>query len=155
MSRHFAGARHRPSPRHQRWLYLTSTLLFFTGMGWLVSHYALRQVTALGLTPHPSEVWWLRLHGAAVVGFLIVFGALLPNHVVHNWRRRLHRNSGLFLLVSVGLLSLSGYGLYYLVSDDARALVSVIHWAVGIAAGLGFAVHIVLAQRRNHQRHST
>jgi uncharacterized membrane protein AbrB (regulator of aidB expression) len=127
-------------------------LLFVSGIGWLIGRYGLRQETQLGLLPHPSEVWWLRLHGAAVVVFLIVFGALFPYHVIHNWRRHLHRKSGLLLLIPVLVLALTGYGLYYLVSEQARVWVSVAHWVVGILAGGAFALHVVLSRRRAQMR---
>ena len=94
------------------------------------------------------------MHGAAVIGFLLAFGALLTIHVPHNWRRHLHRGSGLFLVLAVSLLALSGYGLYYLVSDSSRAWISVLHWAIGLLAAAGLAVHIVLAKRRESARRS-
>jgi len=133
-------------------LYLSGALLLLSGAGWLLSHYGQRASGAFGDMPRPAEVWWLRLHGAAVIGFLLAFGALLTIHVPHNWRRNLHRPSGLFLVLCVGLLALSGYGLYYLVSDSGRAWISVLHWAVGLLAAAGLGVHIVLAKRREKAR---
>ena len=126
--------------------------MLLSGAGWLLSHYGLRAPGAFGDVPSPSEVWWLRLHGAAVIGFLLAFGALLTIHVPHNWRRNLHRPSGLFLVLCVGLLALSGYGLYYLVSDSGRAWISILHWAVGLLAAAGLGVHIALAKRREKAR---
>jgi len=131
---------------------LSGALLLLSGAGWLLSHYGQRASGAFGDMPRPAEVWWLRLHGAAVIGFLLAFGALLTIHVPHNWRRNLHRPSGLFLVLCVGLLALSGYGLYYLVSDSGRAWISVLHWAVGLLAAAGLGVHIVLAKRREKAR---
>ena len=127
-------------------------MLLLSGAGWLVSRYALRAPGPFGDVPHPSEVWWLRVHGAAVIGFLLTFGALLTIHVPHNWRRHLHRGSGLFLVLCVSLLALSGYGLYYLVSDSSRAWISLLHWAIGLLAAAGLAVHIVVAKRRESAR---
>jgi hypothetical protein len=131
---------------------LSGALLLLSGAGWLVSRYALRAPGPFGDVPHPSEVWWLRVHGAAVIGFLLTFGALLTIHVPHNWRRHLHRGSGLFLVLCVSLLALSGYGLYYLVSDSSRAWISLLHWAIGLLAAAGLAVHIVVAKRRESAR---
>jgi hypothetical protein len=133
-------------------LYFSGALLLLSGVGWLIGHYGLRAPGAFGDTPHPSEVWWLRLHGAAVIGFLLAFGALLTIHVPHNWRRHLHRSSGLFLVLCVSLLALSGYGLYYLVGDLGRAWISVLHWAVGLLAAAGLGVHILLAKQREKAR---
>jgi hypothetical protein len=89
----------------------------------------------------------MRLHGAAVMGFLLVFGALLPGHVVKNWRQRVNRYSGLTVVLVVSLLALSGYGLYYLVDDRQRAVTSALHWVVGLMAGGALALHVVLGKR--------
>ena len=141
--------RHRPSPRHQRWLYALGALLLLTGIGWLVAHYLLAPAAGpFGAVPHPSEPWWLRLHGAAALGFLVAFGALLPQHVGHNWRRRQHYRTGLTLVVAVALLALTGYGLYYLVSDELRPIASIVHWVVGLASTLALVGHVVVSSRR-------
>lgn|SRR6185437_621109 len=137
----------RLSRRHEHWLYGVGALLALSGVGWLVCHYWLR---APGLAPHPLEVWWLRLHGAAMVGFLIVFGTLLPGHVKHGWRRGLNRGSGLPLLIATALLILTGYGLYYIVGDEVRDWVSVVHWALGLAGIATVGVHAV--RGRKHAR---
>jgi uncharacterized membrane protein len=148
MRRHrTARVRQRLSHRHENYLYLTSALLLVSGLGWLVGHFMLRTPGALGYGPHPSEVWWLRLHGAAVMVFLAVFGALLPGHVVQNWRRRVNRYSGLAVVLVVVLLTITGYGLYYLVDDRQRGLMSVTHWIVGLAAAAVLALHALLGKR--------
>lgn len=78
----------RLSRQHEFWVYGTGVALSLSGMGWLICHFLLR---ATGAGPHPLEVWWLRMHGAAVVGFLIVFGTVIPAHAVYGWRQRLNR----------------------------------------------------------------
>jgi len=144
---------HLPKQRLSRtqegWLYIVGGVLAFSGIGWLVCHYGLR---APGPAPHPLEVWWLRLHGAAMVGFLIVFGALLPRHVKQGWRQGLNLGSGLPLLVATALLILTGYGLYYIVSDEVRDWVSVIHWGLGLAGVATVALHAVLGRQQARLR---
>ena len=135
------------------WLYLVGALLALSGVGWLVCHYWLR---APGPAPHPLEVWWLRLHGAAMVGFLVVFGTLLPRHVKHGWRQGLNLGSGLPLLIGTILLILTGYGLYYIVSDEVRDWVSVVHWTLGLAAIATVGMHAARGrqQARLRRRHA-
>jgi cation transport ATPase len=137
----------RLSRRHQRYLYLTSALLLISGAGWLLGRYLLRTSGAFGDVPHPSEVWWLRLHGAMAMAFLVVFGALMPVHIVQNWQRRVNRYTGLAVLVVVGLLVLSGYGLYYIAEDKPRAVASVLHWVIGLAASGALALHVLIGKR--------
>jgi uncharacterized membrane protein len=89
----------------------------------------------------------MRLHGAGVIGFLIVFGALLPGHIVQNWRQRINRYSGLAVVIVVTVLALTGYGLYYLVDERQRAVISALHWIIGLAACAALVVHVVLGKR--------
>ena len=138
--------RSRLSARHRRSLYFFATLLWISGLGGLIAHYALRSSDPLA-GAHPSEPWWLRLHGAAVIGFLVAFGALLPGHVRRGWRQGLNRSSGLAMIIVVAALTLSGYGLYYLVSDAWRSWTSVSHWTIGLAGGALLAVHVLLGKR--------
>jgi cation transport ATPase len=134
----------RLSRQQELWLYFVGGALVLSGVGWLVCHYSLR---APGPAPHPLEPWWLRLHGAAVVGFLVVFGTLLPRHVKHGWRQGLNRGSGLPVVIATAFLALTGYGLYYIVSDELRDWVSVVHWTVGLAAVAAVGVHIALGKQ--------
>lgn len=141
---HHARLRNRISRRHRWWLYLCSGLLFASGVGWLAGHYLLRgdDLIAMG-APHPSEVWWLRLHGAALLGFLVSFGALLPRHIADGWRRGVNLASGVVVIAMALVLTCTGYGLYYATGDTVRGGVSVIHWGVGLASFFGLIWHIV------------
>ena len=89
----------------------------------------------------------MRLHGAAVVAFLVVFGALLPGHVVQNWRQRFNRYSGLTMVIVVTVQALTGYGLYYLVDERQRTVTSALHWVIGLAASAALVIHVVLGKR--------
>jgi len=142
--------RNRLSRRHRRWLFLCSSLLFASGTGWLISHYALRgeELISEG-APHPSEVWWMRLHGAALLAFLVAFGALLPRHIMDGWRHRVNHVSGILMIITVTTLTLTGYGLYYATGDTFRQWVSVVHWGVGLTSIAALLWHIVRGHRRS------
>jgi hypothetical protein len=140
------------STRHERWLYGVAGALMLSGLGWIAAHYWL---AGNGLVagfefegvPHPSEMWWLRLHGASMIGFLVVFGALLPGHVTRGWRRRRNKYSGIFMLATTMVLGLSGYGLYYLGDEVTRPWISAVHWVIGLAAGAGLVLHVTFGKR--------
>jgi hypothetical protein len=134
----------RLSRQHELWVYATGSALALTGIGWLICHFLLR---APGPGPHPMEVWWLRLHGASLIGFLVVLGTLLPVHAVYGWRHRMNRGTGVVMLAVAGVLTLSGYGLYYLVDDQWRARTSLLHWIVGLLGVALLALHVVRGRR--------
>jgi cation transport ATPase len=146
-SSHVARSPMRLSRQHRGWLFLTAALLWASGLAWLISHYVLKIPGEFADAPAPSEPWWLRLHGAAVIGFLIAFGALLPAHVQHGWRQQRNRRSGVTMLSIVAVLAVSGYGLYYAADDRIRAWISAAHWVIGLAASAALVLHIILGRR--------
>jgi hypothetical protein len=94
----------------------------------------------------------MRLHGAALLAFLVVLGTVLPAHVVYGWRHRMNRGTGIPVLVLAGFLILSGYGLYYLVDDGWRSWTSTLHWAVGLGAVALVALHAVRGKQASRAR---
>jgi hypothetical protein len=51
------------------------------------------------------------------------------------------------MLVVVGVLTLTAYGLYYVGGDRARAFISIAHWTVGLVASAALPVHVILGRR--------
>ena len=132
----------RLSHGHRRWIYWSGAALFATGALWLLFHYFLRQHGEFGETPHPLEVWWLRLHGACAMLALIITGSLLPIHVRRGWHQRKNLLAGGVVVAILVLLIASGYGLYYYGGEEARPLISAFHWIVGLGAPLTLIWHI-------------
>jgi hypothetical protein len=148
----------RLSRNHRRWIYAVGGTLVGSGTAWLIAHYLLG-----GANPfdehHPSEPWWLRLHGAAAMAFLVVLGTILPGHVRRAWSSRksctqqVHRNivTGIVMLSLVAGLVLTGYALYYSGSEQLRPYISSCHWVTGLAAAAGFYQHRRSRLRRGNQ----
>ena len=146
----------RLSLRHEMWIYVIGGLLLVSGVGWLVVHYLLASVGQFGEVHHASEHWWLRLHGAAASGFLMVCGTLLPVHVVPALHWGKNRSTGVLMLAVVALLVVTSYGLYYVVGDSWRSWISAIHWATGLGAIAGLGTHVWMGKRhRSHHRRAS
>ena len=143
----------RLSRWHERSLYAIGTLLFLSGLGWLADHYLFAGSADFGDTHAASEQWWLRLHGAAAMAGLVVFGSLLPGHVARAWRSRTNYRSGLVMLSFVLLMVVTGYGLYYVGDEETRPWISMVHWLTGIVAGTGLVLHVRLGKRRLRNLH--
>lgn len=138
----------RPSHRQRQAIYLVTALLLGSGLVWLLAHYALPLPE--DAARHPAEPWAMRLHGAATLLGMAVFGGVWGNHVLGAWERERHRLSG-GTMVGLWLgLALSGYGLYYLADEGWRELADWAHIALGLVLPLGLAVHVlrVTAPRR-------
>jgi len=135
------------SRRHQLWIYSISVSLVVSGVGWLVAHYFLAGAGEFGDAPHYSEPWWLKLHGALAMAFLVVFGALLPAHAFRAWRLNKNRYSGALMMSMAFILIISAYGLYYAGGDVLRDWLGLIHWITGLAAVAGLVLHIWMGKR--------
>lgn len=127
---------------HKRWVFRVSYAVFATGVLWLLFHYFVRVNGEFGETAHPLEVWWLRLHGLAAFGALLVVGSLLPIHVRTSWHQRRNLGFGIGMLGVAVLLIVTGYALYYFGGEELRPVISAVHWIVGLAAALVMVLHI-------------
>lgn len=133
-------------PPWQRRLGAASGLLLLaSGAAWLGLHFV---VAAEGL-PHPGEAWAMKLHGAAAMLALFVFGALAGGHLRHGWQLtqrhghglRRQRGLGVALAGLAALLAASGHALYYWVPEGARDAVGWAHAGAGFAMALLLLVH--------------
>jgi hypothetical protein len=146
------GALMRLRPWHKRAVYAVGALTLVSGLGWLIDHYLLAGVAEFG-EPHGAfELWWLRLHGAAIMAGLVVLGSLLPGHVAGALRAGENLRSGLSMLGLAVFLTATGYGLYYVGDENVRSWISALHWLAGLAAGVALPLHLWFGKRRR-KRH--
>lgn len=151
----------RPQPRvfgpaltaQSRWtLYALTTLLVATGAAWLIAHFG-RSEDAL---PSPVEPWSMKIHGAAAMAAIFAMGAMLQRHLLPGWRMRQNRVAGMAMCVAMGLLVVTGYGLYYCDGEWLRWGDERLHWGAGFALPLVLATHVVVGRmsRRRRQKKS-
>ena len=135
-----------PAIRLGRWqqtyLYSVGVVLVLSGILWLIFHYFVRTEGEFGPTLHPLEPWWLRIHGIAAAAFLIGFGSVLPGHVRRAWGAARNRVTGTIFFAVMVTLTLTGYLLYYVGADAEREVMSLVHWAVGLALPLLTVWHV-------------
>jgi hypothetical protein len=132
---------------HRRWLYAALTFAWATGAAWVFAHFALAAGDDGESLRHPLEAWALKLHGAAAFGFLVALGSMFAQHIPRAWYLKRNLWSGMAALAVAAFLVATGYALYYFALDDAHAVVSVLHWSVGLAAVLFLWAHIWLGRR--------
>jgi cation transport ATPase len=135
------------SARHQLWLYGVFSVLFISGAGWAAAHFFLSQQTEFGEIPHPSEPWWLNVHGAAAMAMLVLLGTLIPLHVRRGWQMKRNRTSGSLLLAFNAILTITGYALYYAGAEQLRNWSSRVHLILGLAIPILLAAHVFLGLR--------
>lgn len=138
----------RLSARHKRALYTIVLGLWSSGALWLVFHYFMRVTGEFGETAHPLENWWLRLHGLMAFAALVAIGSVLPVHARRAWQLDKNRRSGLAMKLYLLWLALTGYALYYFLSDANEAWLPLAHWIAGLALPLAGLLHVRLGRRR-------
>jgi len=131
----------------RRSLYSSLSLLWLSGLAWLILHLFFARDTGLGLAPHPWQPGILLVHGVLALVATFLFGWIAGSHVGFNWRRGLQRVSGVTLIVLLALLALTGLGNYYLTWDAARAANSLVHEGAGLLAIVPALVHWAVAKR--------
>src|SRR5712691_4019292 len=89
----------------------------------------------------------MKIHGAGAMAILVLVGMLLTGHVRLAWRARRNRGNGSLFLGGFGVLTITGYGLYYAGGERLRAWTSWIHLAVGLALPILLLIHIFLGRR--------
>jgi hypothetical protein len=130
-----------------RWtLYALTAVLVASGAAWLIAHYA-RSDDAL---PGPVEPWSMRIHGAAAMCAIFAIGTLLQRHLLPGWRMRRNRVAGVAMCVSLGLLAVTGYGLYYFDGEMLRKIAERMHWIAGFALPGIFVSHVAVANMTRH-----
>ena len=133
----------------------TRMALLIVGLGawlsgglWLLFHFFLTRQGEFGPQASPSEPWWLKLHGAFAFAAIWLFGLVWGVHIRVAWPSSRRRLSGGVLAAVLVWLVLSGYLLYYLGDDTVRSVVSVLHWAIGLACPVLYFLHRVRLRRR-------
>jgi len=136
--------RMRLKPAARRMLYATIALLVGTGAGWLAVHYA----TAFDdLRRLALESLLLKFHGAAAFAMLIAVGAMSAHHARRGLAIARNRISGIGVIAMLALLIITGYALYYLVTDLTHTPISMAHWLVGVAFVPLFIAHLMIGRR--------
>ncbi|HEU5047701.1 MAG TPA: hypothetical protein VFT64_07650 [Rickettsiales bacterium] len=138
-------------PNWLRWsIYGVTLLLTLTGILWLTVHYWPHRTTQEFDAPNPLEPWLMRLHGFAVMPALFLYGSLLRSHMLKAWHARMNRNSGLWTVIILAWLIITGYLLYYAGSERIRFMISCAHWSIGIFLAAILPLHIWIG--RNPRR---
>ena len=136
------------TPTQKRALYLSSTVLWLSGVLWLCGEYWTAASNGFGSGSHSGQAFWLKVHGAVAMLFLMVFGSLFIRHIPVGWQQRRQRPSGVPLLSVCAVLILTSWSLYYGGNEDVRHWTSLIHWGLGLALPVMIAVHVWLGRRK-------
>jgi hypothetical protein len=128
---------------HQTAVYVCTGALVLSGALWLILHYFMARPGEFGPALHPAEPWMLRVHGAAAMAALIVYGSLLPIHMRRAWAVRRNIVLGIGVVTCMLVLTITGYLLYYAGGEQLRPIISAAHWVLGLAIPALLWWHVV------------
>ncbi|CAJ0817186.1 hypothetical protein LMG19087_03013 [Ralstonia wenshanensis] len=144
LSFHLRESAFRLSAR-RRWLvYGAFAVLLATGLAWLVMHFSDdgSEVGTLVLA------WSMKLHGAAAMAALYLFGMLWGPHIRNAWMRKRNRAAGALLGSLSLILVATGYALYYVNGQLLRESAEYLHWSAGLLSCVALWVHIAVGRRK-------
>jgi hypothetical protein len=124
-----------------RTLVISGSILWLTGIAWLLLHHFGQIQGEFGPETNPVEPWMLRIHGLAMIFALMGLGTLLVVHVWKGWSYASQRVLGLVLAGVILVLIATGYLLYYVGDETARSWISVVHWVIGLILPVAFLLH--------------
>jgi hypothetical protein len=125
-------------------LYAVLSLLFLSGVAWAYWNYFMGSSGDFEVS---AKAWAMKIHGAAAMAILVLIGMLLSGHIRFAWRAHRNRANGSVFLTAFAVLTVTGYGLYYVGDERLRAWTSWIHLVVGLALPILLLIHIFLGRR--------
>ncbi|NWK43441.1 hypothetical protein [Ralstonia pickettii] len=131
--------------RRRRWMvYGVFAVLLVTGLAWLALHF-LDEGSDTGTL---ALAWSMKLHGAAAMVSLYLFGMLWGPHIRNAWVRRRNRTAGAMVGALTIALVLTGYALYYVNGELMRQSAEVLHWSAGMVVCIALWIHIMIGRRK-------
>lgn len=139
-------------PRFQQIL-----IFSFLGLSWTsgLLYFALERWGGVEGEFGPERNPWLgnilATHGAGAFLILITLGFLLGTHIPPGWRNRRMRPLGAVLAGALVFMVVTGYLLYYLANEEARAATAWAHLGAGLLLPVLLGAHVLAARRKRRQ----
>ena len=128
------------------WQSLSTQLIFIicavSGVLYLLAHEF--EIKALAVENHSILI----VHGFAAYFFVLLFGAMMPNHIKAGWKNKRNQLSGGLMVAVMTLLLISGLFLYY--GNETRDAALWVHWVIGCGLVLLFPLHFIRGRRANY-----
>ena len=126
-------------------LYAAFSTLFISGALWLAADSLKDAADGEGWQAISANL--LMVHGGAAMVTLMLFGAMVPIHLLRAWRAKRNRWTGSLMAVLNAILIITAFGLYYLGGEEVRPWMSNIHLGAGFSLPLLLFIHILRGRR--------
>lgn len=131
-------------------IFTINYLVVLTSIIYFIAKYFLTIEGEWGAETHPLTIWFQKIHILTVPFLIFAVGMIFSNHI---WKRICNgfsksRTSGIFLLVLLILMTLSGYLIQIIDNQLLRQYSAYLHIGVSVAWSLVFSYHHLSSNRR-------
>lgn len=131
------------------WLHLTVALTAITGVVFAGMKYFLDTADEFAVINHPLQPHMLAAHVVIAPLALFVLGWTFSNHMLPKYRfSEEHRKSGIWSMLLLVPMTLSGYLLQIATNETLREAMAVAHWVASALFVIGYVVHLILGRRK-------
>jgi hypothetical protein len=123
-------------------VHLVFSVLWLSGVAWLLLHYFAARPGEFGLLRHPLEAPLMLVHGVVAMLALFVLGWFAALHSSDGNRRRARRASGWVLSTLIGVLAIAGCLQFFVSGEGAQAALRLVHEVCGVALLLPVLAHL-------------
>ena len=125
-----------------------SAILTITGVAYFWMKWMMPTDDPFAVVNHPLQPLMLHLHVLTAPAFLIVFGIIFNSHIGRKIGKNVpNRRSGLLSLVTMAIMTASGYLLQTLTDPAFHQVALVAHLASGGLFAVAYTVHLAIAVR--------
>jgi hypothetical protein len=135
--------------RQRTAIYVVLGGLWATGCLWLILDQFFAHPGPFGPAPHPWQPGLLLLHGIAAIIGTYLLGWVTARHVLRWWPARRRRLSGTLLAAMLGMLTVSGFALFFVSDDRGQRFASLSHDVLGVGVTVFGIQHWFFARRRD------
>ncbi len=125
-----------------------SAILTLTGIAYFWMKWMMQSDDPFAVVNHPLQPLMLQLHVLAAPPFLIVFGIIFNSHIGRKIGKNIpNRRSGMLSLVTLAVMTASGYLLQTLTAPLLHQAALIAHLASGAIFAVAYTVHLAIAAR--------
>lgn len=134
-------------------LHVSLALTTLTGIVFAVMKYGMKSNDPFSVVNHPLQPYMLAIHVVIAPVAVFALGWAFGNHMWPAFRNPAEkkRPSGVWSMLSVAPMVLSGYLLQVSTAEELRKAMAVAHWVTSAFFVVAFTIHVVLRQHKNRE----
>ncbi len=132
------------------YLHLTVALLTITGAVFAYMKYAMTSRDEFAVVNHPLQPHMLSAHVVIAPLAVFAFGWIFSDHIWPKFRNKHapHRKSGIWSMLLIAPMTLSGYLLQVSTEDATRHAMAIAHWTTSALFVVAYVIHLVTKPER-------